>query len=80
MPNISEFKVYDNIGRYFARFDHMRVKPTRDACQGFLTLCTDLRDQCYKLPPQMLKDETRAYMAIKNGDCASVNYYWQDHR
>ena len=77
MPrDLSKFNRTTNLGNAFARFDYMNALPTLNFCKGLLAVFEGGRKQGIRLSRNQLRDEQRAYLAIKNNEYVTNNYKW----
>ena len=71
MPDIRTFSVYNNRHLPFAKYDHLHKYPPKAFLDGFMKICEFARRSDIRLNSQFIKDEQRAYLALKNGEyCA----------
>jgi hypothetical protein len=76
--DIRLFQSWKHKGDPFAKYDYMNALPVLSHLEGFLSLCDGLRKQGVKLPQSYLKNESRAFLAIRNNQYVTTRYRWMD--
>jgi len=79
MPDIYLFRAYENRFDPFAKYDYMNVLPSLKALESFLHVCNMARKAKVKLHADMLKNEAKAFMAIKNNNYNTSAYPWENY-